>query len=145
MDNCLNCNNINTRKRSKYCSLNCKTQYSYTKIRNKFKENTGFSYQSFKGLKRKLEIFETRGSGCKICGYNKNLAALEFHHLDPKKKSFILDMRNLANRSEDLIKKELTKCNMICANCHAEIHNPLLYIKGLNDKIRKIENKGINT
>jgi hypothetical protein len=135
MNNCISCNKENTNKKSKYCSLKCKNKLFYTKKRNAFKENTGFSYQSFKGLKKKLEIFKERGNGCKICGYNKNLAALEFHHLEPKDKLFILDMRNLSNLSNLLIEKELAKCELICSNCHSEIHNPLLNIESLKNKI----------
>ena len=33
----------------------------------------------------------------KICGYDKNVAALEFHHKDSTQKEFKLDARKLAN------------------------------------------------
>lgn len=29
-----------------------------------------------------------RGGKCECCGYNKNLSALEFHHINPDEKKF---------------------------------------------------------
>ena len=37
------------------------------------------------------------GGKCEVCGYNKNAAALHFHHKDPGAKSFKLDVRALSN------------------------------------------------
>lgn len=34
----------------------------------------------------KLKAVEYKGGKCEICGYNKCIDALEFHHLDPQKK-----------------------------------------------------------
>lgn len=64
---------------------------------------------------------EYKGGKCVICGYNKCSDALEFHHLDPKKKDFGLSVRGLT-RSWKKIKKEIEKCVLICANCHREVH-----------------------
>ena len=33
----------------------------------------------------------SKGGKCEICGYDKNLAALDFHHLDPNQKDFEID------------------------------------------------------
>ena len=62
--------------------------------------------------------------GCEKCGYNKNDAAQEFHHLDSKTKSFQLDLRSLSNRKWLAIAEEAKKCILLCSNCHAELHNP---------------------
>ena len=51
--------------------------------------------------------------------YDKCMSALEFHHLDPKEKDFSIST-NI--KSLDLIKKELDKCILLCANCHREEH-----------------------
>jgi len=58
------------------------------------------------------------------CGYNKNHAALEFHHENPDNKDFQLDLRSLSNRKWDAIVREAGKCLLLCSNCHAEEHNP---------------------
>ncbi len=64
---------------------------------------------------------EYKGGKCEKCGYNKCLEALDFHHLDPSQKDFILSDRNLILSWQE-IKKELDKCILVCANCHREIH-----------------------
>ena len=63
----------------------------------------------------------SKGNKCIICGYNKCQRALNFHHIDPSKKEFDLSSRGLT-RSWEKIKNEIEKCVLVCANCHAEIH-----------------------
>ena len=38
--------------------------------------------------KLKIKAIEYKGGKCNVCGYNKNVNALEFHHINPKTKSF---------------------------------------------------------
>ena len=71
--------------------------------------------------KRKKDLVEYKGGKCELCGYNKCIAAMDFHHLDPTKKDFGLSMRGLT-RDFDAMKKEADKCMLLCANCHREIH-----------------------
>ena len=79
--------------------------------------------QCERALKRKLELIEKKGGKCELCGYDKNIAALDFHHLNPKDKSFQLDSRHLSNTNIDDLIDESKKCILVCANCHREIHN----------------------
>lgn len=62
------------------------------------------------------------GSKCTECGYNKCIAALEFHHRDPNEKDYSIGKAN-ANKLEwwELV-EELDKCDLVCSNCHREIH-----------------------
>jgi len=75
-------------------------------------------------LSNKKKAVEYKGGCCSICGYNKCLSALEFHHKNPKEKEYNKDNRGL-NRKQSFrkAKKELDKCILVCANCHREIHN----------------------
>lgn len=57
---------------------------------------------------------------CSICGYDKSVAALELHHLDPSQKEF--GIKRVDYRNEEKIVLELKKCIMVCSNCHKEIH-----------------------
>ena len=57
-----------------------------------------------------------------LCGYNKCLSALVFHHKDPSTKEFNLSKFARNNKITYELLRELEKCIMICANCHAEVH-----------------------
>lgn len=70
-------------------------------------------------LKRKA--VEYKGGKCECCSYDKCIAALEFHHLDPNQKDFGIGNGN--TKGWESIKTELDKCIMVCANCHREIHD----------------------
>lgn len=74
----------------------------------------------------KLDLVEYKGGKCEICGYNKCIAALEFHHRDHKQKDFSLSGGETygLNRS----KKEVDKCILVCSNCHKEIHHKEGYL-----------------
>lgn len=58
------------------------------------------------------------GGKCRCCGYDKSLAALDFHHRDPRQKDFEISSK----MSWESIEPELRKCVLLCRNCHAETH-----------------------
>lgn len=68
----------------------------------------------------KKRAVEHKGGKCTICGYSKCLQALTFHHKDPDSKEFKISSGNI--RSWKKIQVELDKCDLVCLNCHAEIH-----------------------
>lgn len=70
----------------------------------------------------KTQALEYKGSKCFLCGYDKCPRALHFHHRNPKEKSFTFP----AYRDWPAYKRELDKCVLVCANCHAEIHAELV-------------------
>lgn len=76
-----------------------------------------------KDLKRKAIAY--LGGSCQKCGYSKCIEALEFHHRDPTQKEFSLGVRGLY-RSFERVRVELDKCDLLCANCHREIHAELV-------------------
>lgn len=72
--------------------------------------------------RRKIKkiLVDEAGGGCCICGYNAYMGALQFHHIDPKRKRF-----NLAGKGHTvalrIAREEAAKCVLLCANCHAEV------------------------
>lgn len=78
--------------------------------------------------KVKQMAVEYKGGKCEICGYNRCISALEFHHLDPDKKDFGIGAKGYT-RSFDDVKKEVDKCILVCSNCHREIHAEIINIK----------------
>jgi len=73
----------------------------------------------------KLQAIKLLGGKCSICGYNKCIDALEFHHEDPNEKEFKLSCGNTMSWRE--YKTEALKCILVCSNCHKEIHSELGY------------------
>jgi transcription elongation factor Elf1 len=83
-------------------------------------------YHKVRRTERKVQAVLYKGGKCQICGYDKNMAALSFHHVDPSTKIFGCDSRNLENKSWNTVLRELDKCILVCANCHMEIEHPCL-------------------
>ena len=109
--------------KNKYFCLDCSTEditrfskgrYSLcNKCRNKFHIK--------KGRKYKTLAIEYKGGCCIHCGYNKCQAALQFHHRNPSEKD--PKWSTMKNWTFESKKSELDKCDLVCANCHAEIHH----------------------
>lgn len=108
---CKNCDNDLIGLQKLYCSIKCKN-----------KSHQSYDQQQLRGHLRKNELVKLFGGKCTICDYSKNFAALAFHHL--RDKEFGLDLRSLSNRTWDSILAEAKKCQLVCSNCHLEIHNP---------------------
>ena len=69
----------------------------------------------------RIKAISYKGGKCEICGYSRCAEALEFHHLEFKKKDFGISAKGYT-RGWKKVKLELNKCILLCANCHREIH-----------------------
>jgi len=72
----------------------------------------------------KQEAVKRFGGKCSICGYNKSIWALQFHHNDPSEKEFSLSSEG-GSCSWESFWEEAQKCILVCSNCHAELHEQL--------------------
>ena len=97
--------------------------------------------QKERGLKRKIELINYKGGKCEKCGYDKNIASLQFHHKEPEKKEIKLDIRNISSHNMKVLYNEVDKCMLLCANCHAETHNPDMELTQVLENIKKIVEK----
>lgn len=86
--------------------------------------NNTITYQKQKQMK--LDAVNYKGGKCKICGYDKYVGALDFHHINPSQKDYAIS--SLKTYTWNTIKKELDKCICVCKNCHAEIHAGIIEI-----------------
>lgn len=68
----------------------------------------------------KAIVVAEAGGRCQLCGYDRCVAALHFHHIDPARKRFHVALRGAA-RSLERVRAEVRKCVLLCANCHAEV------------------------
>lgn len=57
-------------------------------------------------------------AGCADCGYNQSPYALQFDHIGNDKKESVSNLIR-SDYSWDTIMKEIDKCEVVCANCHA--------------------------
>lgn len=95
------------RKRCKQHYLSNKPKYKEkAKVwKKKFQEE-------FRAYKRTLK--------CSVCGEN-HPACLQFHHTDKENKTYEVSFL-LSNGNSGKIWKEIEKCIVMCANCHAKKH-----------------------
>lgn len=59
--------------------------------------------------------------GCTNCKEN-HIACLEFHHKDASIKEFEISWAIKAGYGLERIKKEISKCIVLCSNCHKKLH-----------------------
>ena len=114
---CSVCKATLTGRQEKFCSLRCKNDFTNNKHQN-------YASQQQRGRRRRESLIRLKGGRCQRCGYDRNVAALAFHHLNPTVKAFGIDLRKCSNTSWELLAAEAEKCLLLCLNCHAEIHNP---------------------
>jgi hypothetical protein len=64
------------------------------------------------------------GGCCAVCGYDRCMINLHFHHVDPSTKSFALSVATGKGLAK--LREEAKKCVLVCANCHGEIESRLI-------------------
>lgn len=73
----------------------------------------------------KKKLVDYKGGKCELCGYNKSVYSLVFHHRDPNEKEFGITGKT---KAYETLQKEADKCALLCANCHGEVHEGLVQI-----------------
>lgn len=79
------------------------------------------------------------GGACQICGYDKNISSLAFHHVHEK--GARLNGHYLINMSIAEAEQEVDRCILVCHNCHNEIHNPELRMDNIKRMAHFIREK----
>jgi len=79
--------------------------------------------QNFKRMSMKKELVKIAGGQCAICGYNKSVNSLEFHHKNPKEKSFKISCGLTRKYPKEKLISEIKKCALVCRNCHGELND----------------------
>jgi transposase-like protein len=115
---CKQCGAELSGKQTKFCSKKCKN------AKHARWENIRESMQA-RRIARKIHFVKLLGGKCD-CGYDKNLACLDFHHIDPTIKLFELSVNAMSSKSMKELESEAKKCKLVCRNCHGEIHQPHL-------------------
>lgn len=117
----------NTIKGKVYRRYSCNACY----IKKK-KERTNITRNNLLIYKKNLK--------CEICGFS-DFRALQFHHLNNKK----FNLSELGGRSLTTMYTEISKCKVLCANCHQIEHfmkytNSSIFYNSHNDLINSTIN-----
>lgn len=102
------------------CSI-CGRKYDYDRSLGHTKNKCNSCITALQKRAIKKRLVELKGGKCSICGYDRCLAALNFHHTEPGKKEFALS--NAKRQPWAKVLKELKKCILVCSNCHMELHS----------------------
>lgn len=110
--------------RRKYC-LDCSpfgkhnTKQVHLPPKKRKKYDSVHEWQQRTRIERKQWLVEHKGGKCVICGYNRCLHALDFHHV--RDKEFELSQSNLTSNSWEKIVVEVDKTVLLCKVCHTEV------------------------
>lgn len=112
---CVVCGTSLVGNQSKYCSVTCNNR-----VKNKRRHRVITRYDSDRRRNNAKRAVEYLGGKCSRCGFVGPPICYDFHHLNPTNKDSA--MSTIFGRSWNKIKMELDKCQLLCANCHMEIH-----------------------
>lgn len=111
---------------SHFCSISCRNKFYSKENSFAWKGGKNASYERSRikdkerKYKKKVIAIKFLGGKCSVCGYNKCLDAIDFHHKNPLEKDDTL--KNLWARKWETIETEIKKCVLLCSNCHREHH-----------------------
>ena len=127
---CFDCVPYNTKfritplKGNKYKCKDCGINYVYgatsRRCTTKLCSKCCTYHKKERLLDKAIKYLDSR---CQICGYSKHKEALTFHHIKSKKFEISRKLYRIGWAS---LKKELDKCILLCANCHAVKHKRII-------------------
>lgn len=118
----LKLNIIKSRKKYNYNSEKERQHLKYLRMKESNPEKIGLYWIKSKNRirNRKVKLILEMGGKCSNCEYDKNIAALDLHHVNPSEKKHH-PSRSL-RLNEETTKKEFNKCIILCSSCH-QIHH----------------------
>jgi transposase len=82
-------------------------------------------------VRRRRKVKETlvaeAGGRCVLCGYDRYVGALAFHHINPADKRLSLGGGGVTLAIE-VLRDEARKCILLCSNCHAEVEGGVVAV-----------------
>lgn len=106
-------------RKCKECQREESLEYRKNNPKSWKKYSDGVKKQKQKRLQEFIEYKKTLS--CLDCGM-KEWYLLEFHHLEPDQKDFLVSRAYRGGYSWDSIMKEVSKCVVLCCNCHTRRH-----------------------
>jgi hypothetical protein len=111
---------------SKECRLSCWVENNRGKLNQTVREYRARRYKaegrwrdnSPKSMAAKAWMNEIKSKPCHDCGGVFAVCCMDFDHRDGTEKTYNVGSMFAHHYSIDLIKIELDKCDLVCANCH---------------------------
>lgn len=130
---CLNCTPFgkHNNKQLHLIKKNCTCEIC-GKAYKKNGKRCGYCCVKIRRARIKLAGIQLLGGKCVMCGWDKYIWALDFHHKDDKH----FNISKKQNISWEKMKSEMQKCELLCANCHREKHctkNDSVFLKYVFD------------
>lgn len=96
---------------------------------NKERRKESFREAGEKRLKKLKEWYNEYKETlkCSFCSED-NSVCLDFHHKDPSKKDLNVSLALNRRYSKKRILKEISKCIVVCSNCHRKIHAGIIFL-----------------
>lgn len=101
----------------------CGRKYTY-KREGKSKTRCNSCYTRRSRALARVRAYAYKGNKCLVCGYDRCMENLHFHHVNPEEKLF--DVGTNINLSWERVKNELDKCVVLCSIHHTELHVGLI-------------------
>jgi hypothetical protein len=108
------------------CKSCCKKRHNAYYQKNAERHKKVARVWNAKRLAETKEIAQTaKKGGCIVCGETEYVC-LDFHHLDPNEKEFNIGRALRGEKSLEMLRDEIAKCEVLCANCHRKVHAGLI-------------------
>jgi len=119
--------------RKRKTSADCATirEYQRNWLREKLKNDPEYKSRHYANRQKRHDtnkklLTELKESNpCSCCGNYFPSACMEHHHLDPDKKEKQISAM-ISGNSWKKIEEEISKCILVCSNCHRKIHDGMI-------------------
>jgi hypothetical protein len=103
----------------------CKRAYDKLRYKRIGPENWSRTRSNSGRMDRRNWLTEyKKDKECSICGEN-NPVCLDFHHIVAKEKKYNISNMVIGGYSIKKILKEISKCIILCSNCHRKQHHEI--------------------
>jgi hypothetical protein len=102
-----------------YCT-ECRRGYlkrHYGRHADRYRASAAVRNERRRAAMRRI-IRDAKAQPCSDCGSVYPTYVMDFDHRDPDQKRFNIGRDSLVRCSEEALKLEIAKCDVVCSNCH---------------------------